>query len=130
MISAFTINRVRNGFHRSPSDAVLLIDNEAVTPEAVSGYLVDQFEKVLPKNVDGVSVALRTEIIPSAYYHYSHGLKKHRGNCQRIAHGHRSKIEIFVNNQRDEQLEKEWATRLEDIYHRHPGRHSPGHIKK
>ncbi|PID44881.1 MAG: 6-pyruvoyl tetrahydropterin reductase [Proteobacteria bacterium] len=102
--------------HRSHADAVLPIDCEQVTPEAVSGYLVEQFENILPTNVDGVSVALRTEPISGAYYHYSHGLKKHRGNCQRIAHGHRSKIEIYVNNQRDEQLEKEWANRLQDSY--------------
>ncbi|PIE44278.1 MAG: 6-pyruvoyl tetrahydropterin reductase [Gammaproteobacteria bacterium] len=102
--------------HRSPSAAVLLIDNEEVSPEAVSTYLVDQFDQILPDNVDGVSVVLRTGNTRGAYYHYCHGLKKHRGNCQRIAHGHRSKIEILVNNLRDEQLEKEWANRLQDIY--------------
>ncbi len=102
--------------HRSPASAILLLEAEEVSAESLSGFLIEAFEQDLPDNVDGISVALRNEIIPGPYYHYSHGLKKHDGNCQRIAHGHRSKIEIYVNQTRDHQLEEEWANTFQDIY--------------
>ena len=40
----------------------------------------------------------------------------HDGNCQRIAHGHRSKIQIFVDGLNNTQLEHKWCQRWHDIY--------------
>ena len=51
-----------------------------------------------------------------AYYHYTHGLRKHLGNCQRIAHGHRSRLEIYADGQRSQLTEYQWAKRWRDIY--------------
>lgn len=102
--------------HRSPANAVLLLEATQVTAETLSGYLIDCFDQDLPSNVDGISISLRSEVIDGPYYHYSHGLKKHDGNCQRIAHGHRSRIEIYLDQKRDLGLEIEWANRFKDIY--------------
>lgn len=102
--------------HRSPAVAVLPIDAAEIVPEVVAADLLPRMQAVLPASVGTVHVTLRPEHIDGAYYHYVHGLKKHRGACQRIAHGHRSKIEVRVDARRDAGLEMQIATRWLDIY--------------
>ena len=102
--------------HHSPAVAVSLVDAAAIEPEAVIEHLRPRLAAVLPPNVDELKLTLRAERIDGAYYHYVHGLKKHDGHCQRIAHGHRSRIEIRVDGQRDTQRETEVAARWLDAY--------------
>ncbi|MES0872655.1 6-carboxytetrahydropterin synthase [Sinimarinibacterium thermocellulolyticum] len=102
--------------HRSPAVAVLYVDAAEVTPEVVAADLAPRLHAVLPANVGAVRATLRAERIQGAYYHYTHGLRKHRGACQRIAHGHRSKIHVHVSGQRDAELEMQVATRWLDVY--------------
>ena len=66
--------------------------------------------------MQGLSITLRPENIVGDFYHYTHGLRLHDGNCQRIAHGHRSKIQIFVDNKKNIELERQWCDRWQDIY--------------
>lgn len=99
-----------------PADAFAFIDAETVDIETVKSYLHAVIKRELPTNVEGLQLTLRPEVINGFYYHYTHGLKKHDGNCQRIAHGHRSALQIYVNNVRTPRLEKLWADRWEDIY--------------
>lgn len=102
--------------HGSPAIAVTLLDAEAVTAEALVAHLAPVLTAVVPANVAELVLNLRSETIDGAYYHYTHGLKKHAGHCQRIAHGHRSRIEIFVDGVRDATLEAAQAARWADIY--------------
>ncbi|KJF89968.1 6-pyruvoyl trahydropterin synthase family protein [Photobacterium leiognathi] len=99
-----------------PEQAFCFIDAEAVTIESVTEHVYQVLKGNLPENVQGLEITLRHEMINGAFYHYSHGLKKHDGNCQRIAHGHRSPIELIVNGERNAELEKQWAKRWQDIY--------------
>lgn len=102
--------------HRSPDDALCRLPAESVTVEAVAGYARWCVQKVVPKNVKAVEISLRTESIDGAWYRYSHGLEKHDGNCQRIAHGHRSALHILLDGQRDALQEQNWASHWQDIY--------------
>lgn len=102
--------------HISPVDAVTLLPTDSVTQEATCLWLAELLRRFLPHNVEAIKISLRTEPIEGAYYHYSHGLKKHLGNCQRIAHGHRSRIEIHKDGKRSPELEQQWAERWRDIY--------------
>lgn len=102
--------------HRSPAEAVVWLSSDRVVPSAVSRLLQQELRAVLPGNVTDIDIRLREDEIEGAYYHYVHGLKKHLGNCQRIAHGHRSPIRIDRNGQRDRDLERHWAKLWEDIY--------------
>jgi 6-pyruvoyl-tetrahydropterin synthase len=99
-----------------PPEAYAFVYAQEIDMASVTAYLKDIIKTHLPENVHGIDIALRAEVIDSAYYHYTHGLKKHDGNCQRIAHGHRSKIIIMEDGQRSERHEAEWAKRWADIY--------------
>ena len=105
-----------NYFLQSPSCAFAKIVTEQIDIASVTEYLTAIILAQLPKNVQGLTLNLRPENIDGAYYHYTHGLKLHDGNCQRIAHGHRSKIHIYKNDKRSEALEEAWSLRWQDIY--------------
>lgn len=102
--------------HTGPAAATTFVSAAEVTPEAVSVSIIEALQRQLPANVKRISLNLYPESIEGAWYQYSHGLKHHCGNCQRIAHGHRSRIDIKHNGQRNTALESEWARRFEDIY--------------
>ncbi len=112
----YRLNDEAEIIHQSPKEAVFLLDAEAVTPEAMTRYLESALMAVVHETVTRVEIQLRTEIIESAYYHYAHGLKKHEGNCQRIAHGHRSKLLVWVNGTPAPELASEWADQWKHIY--------------
>ncbi|OAJ91971.1 6-pyruvoyl trahydropterin synthase family protein [Vibrio bivalvicida] len=99
-----------------PNEAYCLIDAEEINLDSITSHVYQILRNNLPSNVTGIDITLRHENISGAFYHYTHGLKKHDGNCQRIAHGHRSPIEILVDGQRDSVKEAAFAQRWQDIY--------------
>ncbi len=102
--------------HASPACAVTLIDADAVSADTLAAHLMPMLKTVVPDNVAELRLSLRDEVIDGPRYHYTHGLKKHAGHCQRIAHGHRSRIEIQVDGIRDAALEAAQAAYWSDIY--------------
>lgn len=115
--STLDLLRGEKGIHlHCPDEAFCLVDADEITIETVTEHVYQVLKGELPENVEGLEITLRHENIDGAFYHYSHGLKKHDGNCQRIAHGHRSPIELLVNGQRDSEREQAWAQRWQDIY--------------
>lgn len=102
--------------HRSPHEALTLLDADTVTDTAMIAFLKQTLAPLVPKGVDGIEIALRHEQTDEPIYHYVHGLKKHGGNCQRIAHGHRSRIRIFRDGARDSALEQAWAADWRTAY--------------
>lgn len=101
---------------RCPDEAYAFVYASEVDMDSVRQYLKDIIATHLPENVEDISLLLRSEVIETPYYHYTHGLKKHDGNCQRIAHGHRSKVTIFENGSENIDSEHYWSTRWCDIY--------------
>ncbi|PKH00274.1 6-carboxytetrahydropterin synthase [Paraglaciecola sp. MB-3u-78] len=99
-----------------PAEAYAFVYSQHVTMPSVSNYLKDVIATHLPENVAGLELNLRAEVINTPFYHYTHGLKKHDGNCQRIAHGHRSKVVVFENQQESIKWQEYWAKRWCDIY--------------
>ncbi|CAN0522149.1 unnamed protein product, partial [Ectocarpus sp. 12 AP-2014] len=101
---------------RGPKEAFSLLPWHSITLEAVAEHLSHQLTEQRPTNVDRVTLILSEEAIDGAAYGYSHGLKRHAGNCQRIAHGHRSRLHIWQQNTRQPQLEQQWASWLDNRY--------------
>ena len=101
---------------KCPSEAYCLLESEEITIEVIETYLEHIILLQLPENVGELDIKLRSEKIETPFYHYTHGLKKHDGNCQRIAHGHRSKLDIFINGEFNTHLVQDWANRWKDIY--------------
>lgn len=111
-----------------PAEAYAFIYAQEVTRESVKEYLKQIIATELPGNVAGISIALREETITTPFYHYTHGLKKHDGNCQRIAHGHRSRVDVQIsgksqsaanasdNSDTSAYWQRYWAERFNDIY--------------
>ncbi|QOL24866.1 6-carboxytetrahydropterin synthase [Thalassotalea sp. LPB0316] len=101
---------------QSPNQAFAKIDTLTIDIPSVTQHVTAIIKQSLPDNVEGLTITLREEAIEGEYYHYTHGLKKHDGNCQRIAHGHRSTIEVYENGERSLELEQLWCERWRDIY--------------
>lgn len=102
--------------HHSPSSALALLDSSTIADEPLRAALLAAAWKAVPDNVRDIRIHLRHEAIDGAWYRYTHGLKRHLGLCQRIAHGHRSRLQVEVNGQRNRELEAEWAANWQDIY--------------
>ncbi len=106
----------RNIYHRGPASASSVLDTDEITPESVAAAIERRLQPGLPKNVFQIKIKLHAEQCDGCFYHVSHGLKHHAGNCQRIAHGHRSRIDIFEDGSRAPKAEAAWAARWRDIY--------------
>lgn len=107
----------KNHFYcAAPKQAFCLLPMDVITPEAAATWCEDQIMAILPADLARVRITFTPEKIQGAQYQYSHGLKKHAGNCQRIAHGHRSTIDIYKDGEKSEALENDWAKRWHDIY--------------
>lgn len=101
---------------RGPQEAFTLLPWQSITLDMVTEHLSHQLTEQRPKNVHRVSLTLSDEAIDGAAYGYTHGLKRHLGNCQRIAHGHRSRLHIFQQGKRQAELEQQWAAWLDNRY--------------
>ncbi|MGB0733248.1 MAG: 6-carboxytetrahydropterin synthase [Pontibacterium sp.] len=101
---------------RSPEQAIVPVPLTSVTPEGMAKWCEAELLALFPDEVKGLSLRFVPEAIDGAYYHYSHGLQQHDGNCQRIAHGHRSRLKLYLDGRRHPALEKAWAQTFCDIY--------------
>lgn len=107
------------GYHlamSAPNQAYCLIDSPVINEQAVIDFLIATIMPQLPSNIDKIEIELKPEHSKSFYYHYSHGLKKHDGNCQRIIHGHRSQLGVSLDGMAMPSIQKKWADKWQDIY--------------
>ncbi|MGQ4877071.1 6-carboxytetrahydropterin synthase [Billgrantia sp. LNSP4103-1] len=101
---------------RAPRQAFTLLPWTEISPERLADHLARDMMKRPPPRISAINLRLRPEVIDGAAYTYSHGLRQHTGNCQRIAHGHRSRLHVWQRGERCPTLERQWAERLNDRY--------------
>lgn len=93
--------------YRSPSGAVFASRSVAVNRQVLEQEVVRSLRHRLPQGITQLSVSLREEeVVPTeATIRYTHGIAGHEGMCQRLFHGHRCRIQIFVGEERRPDLE-------------------------
>ncbi len=100
------------------SEAAVFLPCELITKELLASQMAKEILPALPKTVSGLKFTLeeepRVSIEPS--FRYTHGLRYHDGNCQRLIHGHRNVIEVFVNGSRSEVRERELALLFSNVH--------------
>jgi len=100
----------------APTSSHTLINTHAISPDSVARWCTEKLKALFPSSVTKLHIDFICEKIDGPFYHYTHGLKKHLGNCQRIAHGHRSKIDIWRGDDSALDLMQALAEEWRDIY--------------
>ncbi len=95
-------------YYEAPLQAFCEIEGDPFNKRDIARYLESELLPRLPENIEGIRLNLREESLNSfdSSFHYTHGLRGHYGNCQRLFHGHSNTLVIEVNGQRRRDLEQ------------------------
>ncbi|MEO0811447.1 MAG: 6-carboxytetrahydropterin synthase, partial [Myxococcota bacterium] len=102
--------------YEAPAQAFALLPS--VDDAAICEFLRERMLQCVPANVSDIRLRLQPEdgVNGRANFRYTHGLKLHDGNCQRLIHGHRNIIEVFLDGRVNTSAEKHLAELLHDIH--------------
>ncbi|MEM6733271.1 MAG: 6-carboxytetrahydropterin synthase, partial [Myxococcota bacterium] len=105
----------------APPDAFAFFDADRVGPSEIAWMLRHAVLERTPSNVADVvfSLASEADVAVRPSYRYTHGLKRHEGNCQRLIHGHRNIIEVFVDGAPHREGEEKLAHLFDDVHFVH-----------
>ena len=112
----FTTTRGDRLRYTGPASAVTRLDMERIEPQALAKWLEGRVFEQLPANVDALELTLRAETIDGPVYDYTHGLRGHDGNCQRLAHGHRCRLAIALDGTDRPDIAQAWADAWQGIF--------------
>lgn len=93
--------------YRGPAGSVFSSRCVALNRQTLEQEFARSLRHRLPQSITSVGVSLReAEFDPTeAAFRYTHGIAGHEGMCQRLFHGHRSRLQIFVGEERRVDLE-------------------------
>ncbi len=93
--------------YMGPAGAIFPLRSVALNRQTIEQEFTRQLRHRLPQELVQVTVQLREEdvVATEAVFRYSHGIAKHAGMCQRLFHGHKSRIQIHVGDERRPDLE-------------------------
>lgn len=98
--------------YKSPKGTVFPSRSVSLNRQVIEQEFCRSLKHRLPGHITHVGVSLREEEADptEAVLRYTHGIAGHDGPCQRLFHGHRSRIQIFVGEERRPDLEH-WIVR-------------------
>lgn len=102
--------------YTGPGSALTRLDMPRIDTEQLAHWLEGRVFEQLPDNVDALELRLRAEVIDGPVYDYTHGLRGHDGNCQRLAHGHRCRLTIALDGIDRPDIAAEWAAAWQGIF--------------
>ncbi len=105
-------------FYQCPREALAIFASPTVDMASTTLYLEEKIRPLLGPNIESLKITLEPEsrFDHHAHFRYTHGLKLHDGNCQRLIHGHKNIIEVFVNKMKNPELEAELAKLFDDVH--------------
>lgn len=98
----------------SPKGSVFPITGKEFDVEKLEIQLSKQIMKTLPVSISSIELTLEEEHIEESAtsFRYTHGLPLHKGQCQRLFHGHKSRLEVYVDGKKNKSLEDYLVTDL------------------
>lgn len=98
--------------YRCPKGATYPLRAVTIKPSFLEQEITKILRHRMPESISSIQVKLREEAVnpTEATYKYTHGIVGHEGLCQRLFHGHRSRIEIYTKDERRADLEH-WVAR-------------------
>ena len=104
--------------YSAPDSALAFIDAVTITRESIAAHIEHLVRPHMPANVRTIDVHLhpdaRAQLAPS--FCYTHGLRAHDGNCQRLLHGHCGTFHTTWDGKADTEL-AQWLARRFDGAH-------------
>ena len=104
--------------YQSPRQGICELPFHHVNKVTIASYLEEIILTEMPDTVTAVKISLEDESFgllegkAKPTFHYSHGLKEHYGNCQRLFHGHKNTVDVFINGSESWELENYLANEL------------------
>ncbi len=113
----WTDDNQQNYCHSAPETGTFFMDqaefNQSYLQEHLQNWLLTKWQS---PQIQHIQLNFRSEQIPLGEFQYSHGLKHHKGACQRIAHGHRSKVLVYTKDGLDHDFTSALAKQLTMAY--------------
>lgn len=109
-------NHAGQDWHYSAPDASFApLDLPTLSEDTLASVLAPGLLRQLPDNITDLTLRL-TPAHSRGPYRYCHGLRRHAGNCQRMAHGHRARLDFRVDGQDRPDIAAAWQARFDRRY--------------
>ena len=104
--------------YECPREAYELFPDAAIDAGVLEYHLGRLAKAALPANVKAARFRLSApaRLEHEASFRYTHGLRFHDGNCQRLFHGHRNPVEVWVEGARSPEWEAILASEWSDAH--------------